>query len=217
MSRRDGEPRSRNVAISFAGEKEMPTEMFAVTSANRNSMLEVDLKWVDSLASEVVYRCGRVLQPALIPNVFVPKAPRESEGVLAGADIRVLAVIAELLETICRDELESAFQIARLMTKTGEVENRTALIPRSERQILLSSHQQTVPPGTSGCKVCGNESCYEAGDFYIDEADWPVDGDVFSATTDIIVSGRVLDDMKKASGFRKHYRVGITRIERIEN
>lgn len=193
----------------------MPSDLFAVTSANRNSMLEVDLGWVDSLPSELVCRCGRVLQPEKILEVFVPKPPRDSEGVLAGADIRVLAVINELFETIDRDEVQMAFQIARFVTNGGAVEDWAALVPRTERQLFLNSHRQTIPPGTSGCKVCGNESCYEAADFFIHEADWPSDGDVFSAGTDMIVSGCVLDDLKQASGFRKRYGVGITPIERL--
>jgi hypothetical protein len=194
---------------------DMPTGLFAVTSANQNSMLEVDFKWLESLSSEAVCRCGRVLQPDTITEVFVPKAPRETEGVLAGADIRVLAVIDELMNTICSDEVGLAFQMARLEMKTGLVGNWTALIPGPERQLCVNSLRKTVPPGTSGCKVCKGESCYEAGDFYIDEADWPCDGDVFSASTEIIVSGRVLDDLKKASGFRKRYGIGITPIERL--
>ncbi len=193
----------------------MPIDLLAITSANRNSMLEVDFGWVDSLSPATVCRCGRVLQPEKILEVFVPKPPRDSEGVLAGADIRVLAVINELFETIDRDEVQMAFQIARFVTKTNAVEGWTALVPRPERQLCLNSHRQTVPPGTSDCKVCGDESCYESGDFYIDEAHWPSDGDVFSAGTDLIVSGRVLDDLKKASGFRKRYGMGITPIERL--
>jgi hypothetical protein len=192
-----------------------PTDLFAISSANRNSMLEVDQKWADGLAPTVVCRCGRVLEPDAIEHVVIPTSPRKSEGFLAGADVRVFAIINELLKNIDNREVVSAFHVVDLTSRKETIKNWSALIPKAKRQLLLDSHRRTVPDGTSGCDVCGRRSCYEDSDFFLGDADWPRDGDVFSGDAAIIVSGRILEKLKQASGFRKHYGISINPIEHL--